>query len=85
MRRDGQQCRWHAHADVPVNYDATGKPECYGRANGDFLGSNHGHVPIQLPVAEERNRNQQREFFGVHDSTYSGIRQSGAVHGSRYQ
>ncbi len=92
MRRERQQRIRHEQQSqnewrirVPVDYYAASKRGCFGRTNGDFLRDSGGRVSAQLPVAEERNCDQRREFLDVHHSAHDSFRQSSAIHGCRFQ
>ena len=57
---------------APFHYDATGQRGCQRWSNGDFLRDRSGRSSSQLPMAEERNGYQWRDFFDLHDTTDDG-------------
>jgi hypothetical protein len=67
-----RQCQKQWRVRAPVRYNATGKRECHRWSNGDFLRSGDRHGTAQLPVAEERNGYQWRDFFDLHDTADDG-------------
>jgi hypothetical protein len=67
-----RQCQGQWRVSAPVRYNATGQRECHRWSNGDFLRSGDGRGPAQLPMAEERNGYQWRDFFDLYDPTDDG-------------
>ena len=58
---------------APLHHHTTSQRGCRSWSNGDFLRDRSGHSSSQLPMAEECNSYQRRDFFDLHDTTDDGF------------
>jgi hypothetical protein len=77
QRGQRDQLCWHAQRCDrrrcgSIDHHATGQRGCHRWSNGDFLRNSSRHRSSQLPMAEERNGYQWRDFFFLHDPSCDG-------------